>query len=145
MSGEARLIALAETPEQVARCYAVMRELRTAVRSEAEFVERVLKQLGEGYHLAHLDVGGEVVACAGYRYGNNLAWGKHLYVDDLVTASDARSGGTGGALLRWLAAEAHAHGCRQLHLDSGTQRAAAHRFYMREGMRISSYHFSLSL
>ena len=37
--------------------------------------------------------------------------------------------------------------CDQLHLDSGVEadRADAHRFYFRHGLRISSYHFARSM
>ena len=33
-------------------------------------------------------------------------------------------------------------GCLQLHLDSGIQRKEAHRFYEREGMTITGFHFA---
>ena len=32
-------------------------------------------------------------------------------------------------------------GCQQMHLDSGTQRKDAHRFYERQGMTMASFHF----
>lgn len=32
-------------------------------------------------------------------------------------------------------------GCNAFHLDSGTQRHDAHRFYLRHGFHISYYHF----
>jgi GNAT superfamily N-acetyltransferase len=65
---------------------------------------------------------------AGYRVGENLAWGKFLYIDDLVTDDSERSRGCGRALLAWLREEAQRQGCAQLHLDSGKQRLDAHRF-----------------
>ena len=40
---------------------------------------------------------------------------------------------------------ARSHGAGQLHLDSGKQRAEAHRFYEREGLEVSSLHFKRSL
>ncbi len=36
-------------------------------------------------------------------------------------------------------------GAEQFHLDSGTQREDAHRFYLREGLEVSSLHFSRKL
>ena len=80
---------------------------------------------------------------AGIRVMENLAWGKFLYVDDLVTASAARSQGYGDKLFDWLLDYARAGGCEQLHLDSGVQRFEAHRFYLRKRMSISSHHFSM--
>ncbi|MGI8649755.1 MAG: GNAT family N-acetyltransferase, partial [Rubrobacter sp.] len=63
----------------------------------------------------------------------------------LVTSEDARSGGVGKAMLDWLEAEARQNGCVSLQLDSGVQRAEAHRFYFRERMTIASYHFTKEL
>ena len=122
-----------------------MRELRTHLRDEDEFVERVLRQPEQGYRLAFLEAAGEVRAVAGYRVSENLAWGRFLYVDDLVTATADRGTGWGRMLFDWLVAEAHREGCAQLHLDSGVQRFAAHRFYFARRMEISSHHFALPL
>jgi GNAT superfamily N-acetyltransferase len=88
---------------------------------------------------------GSVVAVAGYRFMETLAWGRVMYVDDLVTASSARGGGFGGRMIAWLKATAHAQGCQEFHLDSGVHRFAAHRFYFRHGLEIRSFHFSKML
>jgi GNAT superfamily N-acetyltransferase len=68
-----------------------------------------------------------------------------LYVDDLVTTEAARGQGVGRELLAALRDKARAGGCRVLDLDSGVHRADAHRFYMREGLTISSFHFARAL
>ena len=96
----------------------------------------------DGLRLACIREGGRVVAVAGYRISNNLFCGKHLYVDDLVTAETERSKGHGKALLAWLRALAVENDCDIFHLDSGVQRKRAHQFYLRERMELSSYHFS---
>ncbi len=137
-------VRLAETDEELRSCFPVMRQLRP-VFTEDEFVPRVRLQQQEGYRLAMGVDGGEVVAVAGYRIGNNLAWGKYLYVDDLVTDDACRSAGHGAALLAWLRDTAGDADCDELHLDSGVQRFAAHRFYLRHGMIIASHHFSQEL
>jgi GNAT superfamily N-acetyltransferase len=86
-----------------------------------------------------------VQACAGFRILEYLWVGKTLYVDDLITASSARSRGHGHELFEWLEAHAREAGCAELHLDSGVQRFAAHRFYLRERMHIVAHHFALKL
>ena len=134
----------AENDTDIQRCYPVMAELRTHV-DEAGFVERIRLQQSEGYRLAFLEEGEKVVAVAGYRISTNLFMGRNLYVDDLVTAEPDRSRGFGKALLDALRDIARANGCVHLHLDSGTQRKQAHRFYLREGMVISSFHFDEQL
>ena len=138
-------ICLAESEEQISLCFPVMAELRPHLL-EREFVERVRRQQREnGYQLAFLEESAAVRAVAGFRFAEFLAWGRILYVDDLVTASAERSRGHGQALFGWLVARAKANGCAQLHLDSGVQRFDAHRFYLRQRMSITSHHFALEL
>lgn len=137
-------IRIASSDEAIAACHPVMAELRPHVEA-GEFVSRVRRQIDGGYALAYVRNAGAVQAVAGYRLSENLAWGRFLYVDDLVTASTARSKGYGGVLLDWLVAHAREHDCDQLHLDSGVQRFAAHRFYLMHRMDITSHHFALGL
>ena len=133
-------IGLAETDEEIVGCHAVIAELRPHV-SGRELLERVRLQQREGYRLLALREGSDVVAVAGFRVAHNLAWGRHLYVDDLVTAERRRSAGHGRRLMDWLLDHARGAGCDELHLDSGVQRFGAHRFYLRWGMDITSHHF----
>jgi len=131
--------------EEFRTIYPVMRQLRTHL-SESEYLSMVERMRGEGYRLAAAyDDGGKVVGAAGFRVQEFLYCGKLLYVDDLVTAEDARSTGVGAAMLRWLEDEAKNNGCAQLHLDSGIGRKDAHRFYFRKGMGIFSFHFTKEL
>lgn len=133
-------IKLATTDTQISACYPIMRELRPHI-TETEFLPRIRQQQASGYLLAYLEDKGAVVAVAGFRLGLNLAWGKFLYVDDLVTLSANRSCGYGKQMLAWLHNYAAEQGCAQLHLDSGLQRETAHRFYLREGIDKAGYHF----
>ena len=133
------------TPEAIARCFPVMRQLRTHFVDEKNFVAQVERQRAEGFRLAFLEDSGGVRAVAGYRMSESLFAGRFCYVDDLVTDAAARSLGYGGALFDWLVAEARAAGCAKLDLDSGVQRFAAHRFYFTKRMIIASHHFSLEL
>ena len=137
-------ITPARTDEDIARCFPVLVQLRPNLTA-SEFVARVRRMQAEGYHLAALDEQGAIRAVAGYRFYDKLFSGRNLYVDDLVTDATRRSRGHGARLLAWLAAEARRQGCDQLELDSGVQRFAAHRFYLRERLHISAYHFVLPL
>ena len=85
---------------------------------------------------------GRIVAVAGYRIAEFLAWGKTFYLDDLIVPASERRHGYGGRILDWLLQEAVNLGCSQFHLDSGTQRHAAHRLYLGRKLQISSFHFS---
>jgi GNAT superfamily N-acetyltransferase len=130
-----------ETDDAIASCYDVMAELRPHVSRE-EFLPVVRAMQNDGLRLACIREGDRVVAVAGYRVSTNLFYGKHLYVDDLVTTESQRSKGHGKALLAWLRALAVADDCDAFQLDSGVQRQRAHQFDQREGLELSSYHFS---
>ena len=130
--------------------YLAMNALRTHVADEADFVRRVDEvQRPEGYRLVGAFDKEEpaAAAVAGFRTGNNLAWGHFLYVDDIATRPEFRRRGLGTALLVWLAREAARLGCEELHLDSGVQleRADAHRLYLNSGLVITSHHFGRRL
>lgn len=137
-------IQAAEDPASIDRCYPVMRELRTHL-THTEFRARVMRQQPLGYRLVYLEEAGEVRAVAGYRFLENLAWGKFLYVDDLVTHAADEGKGYGGRLFDWLVEEAKRAGCDAFHLDSGVQRFGAHRFYLGKLMNITCHHFALVL
>lgn len=137
-------VLCAQTDTEIRECWPVVAQLRPHLR-EGDFVPLVRRQMAEGYRLVYIRSDGVVVAVAGFRILNSLAWGRFCYVDDLVTDEGARSKGLGGELMGWLAALARQEGCARLELDSGVQRHAAHRFYLRERMRISCYHFSFEL
>jgi N-acetylglutamate synthase-like GNAT family acetyltransferase len=140
-----RTIRLLETDAERARAFAVIHQLRPHL-SEASFLAQARRQTeAHGWKLLAAEVDGAVVACAGFRVGEWLAWGKALYVDDLVTDERVRSGGHGGALFDWMIAHAREHGCASFHLDSGVHRFGAHRFYLQKRMDITSHHFALQL
>lgn len=133
-------IRLVSTNKDIADCYFVMSELRPHVL-EGDFVSRVRSQEKSGYRLAMGEHGGKIVAVAGFRTGENLAWGRFLYVDDLIISGEHRSKGYGAEFLFWLRDYAAKEGCSQLHLDCGIQREDAQRFYERERMLKVGFHF----
>jgi GNAT superfamily N-acetyltransferase len=133
-------------PGETAQAAAALRELRTHFADDAAVAAAADAQRAQGYRVvAAFEPGEEVAAAvAGFRIVDNLAVGRHLYVDDLSTRAAVRGRGHADALLSWLLDEARRAGCAQLHLDSGVQpeREAAHRFYFNHGLRIASYHFA---
>ena len=138
-------IQLAETDEQIVACLPVLRQLRPHLVDPTDAVARVRRQQQSGFRLAYLTDGDAVVAVTGFRLLENLAWGRFLYVDDLVTDNARRSCGHGERLLAWLIEHAKQSGCDQVHLDSGVQRFDAHRFYLRHRFRITDHHFAIPL
>ena len=137
-------IFLAISDDEINACYPVMAELRPHI-TQGEFLGRVKRQVEIADYRLACAVNEEVRAVAGFRISENLAWGKFLYVDDLVSGNDDRSKGYGGALFDWLVEHARENDCDQFHLDSGVQRFRAHRFYLLKRMAIEAHHFGLKL
>ena len=137
-------VILARMRKEFQHCYPVVAQLRPHL-SEAEFLKRVETQMPEGYRIAFVEHEGRPVCIAGFRIMQSLAWGKFLYVDDLVADERERSKGFGQELMAWLVQHAKGAGCDELHLDSGVQRFGAHRFYLASGMDITCHHFAMKL
>jgi len=139
-------IKFAATDEQILKCFPVMKELRTHITLEDDFLERVKRQqVNSLYNLAYLEENNEVKVCAGFVFSEKLFSGKMIYVDDLVTLSTERSKGYGDMMFKWLLDYAQLNNCDQLHLDSGVHRYGAHRFYLRNRMDITSHHFVIKI
>jgi len=137
-------ISIAATDAEIDACFSVMRELRPHI-PEQQFVSRVRSQEGAGYGLAYLVDSDAPLAIAGFRMVENLAWGRFMYIDDLVTLEAHRSMGYGTALLAWLEGYALNNGCTQIHLDSAFSREDAYRFYDRVGIVKTGFHFAKEL
>ncbi len=107
----------------------------------------LVRRLGKatGLRLAYLSEGAEIRAVAGYRISEWLAGGKYLEIEDLVSKASDRSKGYGGALFDWLMSLAAQHCCRQVRLVSNVRRMDAHRFYLRKGMSMEAYYFSINV
>ena len=130
-----------ESDDEILATHNVMFQLRPHIGAESYLatVRRMMES--DGYRLAAALEQGRVRAVAGYRFMEMLYCGRILYVDDLITDAHTRSRGHGKRLLGWLKEEARAWECAELHLDSGVHREHAHRFYFREGLTVTSFHF----
>jgi len=139
-------LALAESDQAITDCFEVMHQLRPQLTRE-DWVARVRRMQAEGYRLlAARDARGVVQGCAGYRIFECIArGGRSLYVDDLITDERRRSQGAGRAMMDWLVAEGRRERCASLCLDSGVQRRETHRFYFRERLAVSAFHFDRPL
>src|SRR5260370_41938382 len=101
MSIEGARVKLAESDDEILRCYPIMRQLRPHLK-ETEFVGRVRSQQAGGLHLGFAsDPAGTPHTVPGFRILENLMQGVFLYVDDLVSDADDRSKGRGQLLFVW--------------------------------------------
>jgi GNAT superfamily N-acetyltransferase len=132
------------TDLEIAECFDLFKVLRPHLERE-DFVERVRRQQGQGYVMLAVRIEDRVKSAAGFRVLDFLAWGKVLYVDDLITYPDAKRRGYAGQLLDWMIERARALHCDAVHLDSGYARHDAHRLYLRKGFRLNAHHFAMEL
>jgi ribosomal protein S18 acetylase RimI-like enzyme len=124
----------AATREAVAACFPVIVELRPLLKDAAEWCDRAMAMRDAGYRVLAAWRGDRALALAGYRVSENLIYGRFLYVDDLVSATDHRGKGLGARLLQELSAIGSREGCRRLVLDTAAANTSARRFYTREGL-----------
>lgn len=138
-------IKLAKTGEDFRRAYAAVKELRPHL-DEHEYMTMVKRMVGAGYHLAMLELEDGTVPCiGGFRIDEMFHRGKGVYVDDLSTLEAHRSKGYGAKVLDFIIEYCKREKCVSIHLDSGVQRFAAHRFYLRYGFDITSHHFAMKI
>jgi GNAT superfamily N-acetyltransferase len=139
------MIKIAETDDEIIKCYAAMAELRPHFKTENGFLIQVKRQIAESnFRLVYLEEN-EVKAVGGIRIGEWLGGGKYLEIEDLVATENQRSKGYGGELFDWIVDYAKRENCRQIKLVSHVKRFAAHKFYLNKGMIIEAHYFSISL
>jgi hypothetical protein len=118
----------------------VHRQLRPQL--PADYLRRMREVFAAGGEMAVAMLDGRPAGVAVWRMVERTLSFRELYCDDLVTDEALRSTGVGHALMEHMARLARDRGCDLFTLDSGTQRQQAHKFYFREGMTITSFHFS---
>jgi GNAT superfamily N-acetyltransferase len=121
----------------------VHRQLRAGLPDD--YVARMKEVFASGAEMAVAIIGSGVAGITVFRVLEKTFTGRELYCDDLVTDETQRSRGVGHALIEYMERVGHERGCDVLALDSGTHRREAHRFYFREGLSITSFHFRRKL
>ena len=116
----------------------VHRQLRPHLK---DYATRMKEVLAGGAEMAVVLVDGDVAGITVFRVLEKTHSGRDLYCDDLVTDETKRSTGVGHALMEYMEAICRSRSCDTFSLDSGAQRQQAHKFYFREGMTITSFHF----
>ena len=128
----------ADDDAMLRKCERVHRQLRPHLH---DYVVRLKQVLGAGAEMAAALVDGDVAGVTVFRVLEKTHSGRDLYCDDLVTDETKRSTGVGHALMQYMEAICRERRCDTFSLDSGAQRQQAHKFYFREGMVITSFHF----
>ena len=118
---------------------AVHRQLRPHLPSD--YAARMRQEFAGGAEMVVALVDGNVAGITVFRILEKTHSGRDLYCDDLVTDEKRRSTGVGRALMQYMEGICRERACDTFSLDSGAQRQQAHKFYFREGMTITSFHF----
>jgi|SRR6476620_1172082 len=124
--------------------YSVINQLRDKLTFD-EFLNRVRLAQPTGYKLFYALIGEKVVGAIGLRILDDLCWGHHLYIDDLVVDESLRSQGIGRKLMKYVENLAHSEQCQYIRLASGISRTEAHNFYEGLGYQKTSFAFALKL
>lgn len=131
--------------EELLKGFPVMKQLRTHLVEET-YLNLIEDMKKEGYKIFALYVDEEVVSVAGVIKLTNLYYGKHVWINDLVTDVNQRSKKYGQTLLSFINKWAKENGCDVVALSSGLQRVEAHKFYeFKMGFDKTSYVFKKQL
>ncbi|WP_026146801.1 GNAT family N-acetyltransferase [Methylomonas sp. MK1] len=131
--------------DDIVAVYPLMSILRPHLPDAAAFVAQVQRQAQAGYHLTGFRHNQQWQGLIGFRLGENLLYGKFLYVDDLVVEPPNQNGGIGKSLIEYVRKYALTFDCANLVLDTGLYMPYAQRFYYRQGLLAKGMHFVESL
>ncbi len=136
--------------EDTAVAFAALSILRSGITDVARFVEQVnTQQRPQGYRLFGIFEEGKAnaVAVCGFREQTNLAGGRHIHIDDIVTIPHGRSKGYAARLLAEVCRIAAEEGMDKIQVcsDVGSERTPAHRLYFENGFEIDAFHFSCKI
>lgn len=133
-----------KTQNDIAKAFDVLTELRPHLKKEI-FVDQIIEQQSQGYKMIIVEENSDIVSYIGFRFFTTLAWGKIIYIDDLITKESSRGKGYAKALLEHVKNVAIEANCNQIHLDSGYTRYLAHKFYLKENFELNAHHLMLKL
>ena len=138
-------VKLISATKDLEQCFNVIQELRPHLNDCNKFITQIMRQQKEGYQMFACIANNNIVGCIGYRQLETLAWGKILYIDDLITSSTHRGNGYAKTLLDHAIDYAKLVSCDQVHLDTGYTRYDAHKLYLKNRFQLSSHHMALIL
>lgn len=133
------------TEENLPKAFIVLKELRPHLSFEEFIVIYEQSQKNDEYELAAVYKDQSIVAVMGYRILYDLVRGKHIYIDDLVTAENARSKGFGAKLLAYAEQIAIQKNCKTLRLCTGIENERGVQFYEKNNWTRRAYAYTKKL
>lgn len=132
------------TFEEAKALYPVVRQLRKRL-SLVKFLDRFQKAKHGGYRLFYAKSGESINGAIGFRTLDDLRWGHHLYIDDLIVDEHLQGKGIGSALLLFAERFAISEKCHYVRVATGITSAQAHEFCEQFSYRKVSFMFALEL
>ena len=124
-----------KSEQQLQEAFIILKELRPHLSYENFLKIYKAAQVEGQYSILGLFSEKNLVAIMGYRYLHDFVRGKHLYIDDLVTAEKYRSQGFGAQLLTKAEEISKQNSCSTLRLCTGVENESAKKFYERENWK----------
>jgi ribosomal protein S18 acetylase RimI-like enzyme len=121
------------SPADLEMAFLVVKELRPLLSFSDYMSLYEDAKVRDGFKLVGLFNDNICLAVIGYRLLFDFVHGKHLYIDDLIVTSTARSQGFGRQLLDFAGREAKELDCKGLRLCVGVDNEAGKKFYERNG------------
>lgn len=128
MNKESFYIKELQNKDEFIKAFVIVKQLRTHLGEET-YLKLINGMREEGYKLFALYINSEIVSVIGVIKLTNLYYGKHVWINDLVTDINKRSKGYGEILLSFIKEWAKENDCEVVALSSGLQRLEAHKFY----------------
>lgn len=133
------------TRGELLRLFPVYQELRPHLHEFNSFCEQIFAQFNEQFRIYAAIENDSIYGCIGFREMTTTAWGKIVYIDDLITAEEFRGNGAADMLLDFAIEYAKLNDCKEIHLDTGYQRFAAHKVYLNKGFQLNCHHLALKI
>lgn len=139
-------IQLALSDEAVLRCKSILRNLYPHIPQEDDaFLFTIRKLQVEGYNLAYIEKDGIAASLVGFRVGENLAWGKYIFIDELATAPNYRHQGLASAIVDWLIDYAKTKKCSKVFLDFVMMDDKAKEWARQKGFKEYSTRYAITI
>lgn len=118
-----------ESTSELLAAFPIMKQLRTHL-DETTYLELVKEaKEKDSYRILALQDGNDIISVIGFKPMITLYYGRFVWVCDLVTDQNRRSGGYGQKLLDYVHGWAKENSYTSVALSSGLQREDAHCFY----------------
>lgn len=130
---------------QIRSHFPLLRQLRDHLPEEELWAIYQAAKKESGYALWGAFEGEDCLGLMGIRILTDFVHGRHLYIDDLVVAENARSKGIGALLLAEAEALARKEGCKQLRLCTGIHNDRGKTFYEKNGLELRAVAYKKKL